>query len=50
MNNLKTILLTLSLFATPLTQAVTPAQSPAAKPQIAGYYHYNFSGIQITAY
>lgn len=49
MKNIKHILLTLSLFSAPLTQAVIPVSSPEAKPQVAGYYHYDFNGKQITA-
>lgn len=49
MKNLKLILLTLILFIPPLAQAVIPASSPEAKPQVAGYYQYAFGGKQITA-
>lgn len=49
MKNLKPILLTLSLLTTSLAQAILPADAPPNKPQISGYYHYDFNGKQITA-
>lgn len=49
MKKLKPILITLSLLTAPFTQALTPVEVSVAKPQVAGYYHYDFNGKQITA-
>lgn len=49
MKNLKPIVLTLSLFTAPFAQAILPDEPKSPKPQVAGYYQYQFGDHQITA-
>ena len=49
MTHFKSICFALGILIAPLSQAVTLAETAAAKPQVAGYYQYDFGDKQITA-